>query len=116
MKLGALPVTGLRLDPATVLLLRRLGLKTIGAVMDVPRLSLTRRFAKTALPANPLLRLDQVLGKLAEPVSSIDPAPRLVVQTRLAEPIFDPTPICQRCAQICATSCNRQGRAAGGCI
>ncbi len=112
MKLGALPVTGLRLDPATVLLLRRLGLKTIGAVMDVPRLSLTRRFAKTALPANPLLRLDQVLGKLAEPVSSIDPAPRLIVQTRLAEPIFDPTPYLPA---LCADLCDQLQQAGQGC-
>ena len=102
-KLGALPVTGLRLDSETVLLLRRLGLKTIGAVMDVPRLSLTRRFVKAALPSNPLMRLDQALGKLAEPVASVDARPQFRVQSRLAEPIFDPTPyLPDLCAQLCA--------------
>jgi protein ImuB len=102
-KLGALPITGLRLDAATVLLLRRLGLKTIGAVMDVPRLSLTRRFVKAGLEANPLMRLDQVLGKLAEPVASVDAKPRFVVQSRLAEPIFDPTPyLPELCENLCA--------------
>ncbi|WP_181868971.1 Y-family DNA polymerase [Yoonia sediminilitoris] len=102
-KLGALPVTGLRLDPDTVLLLRRLGLKTIGALMDVPRLSLTRRFVKAGLAANPLLRLDQALGKLAEPVSSVDAAPQFRVQSRLAEPIFDPTPyLPELCEDLCA--------------
>ena len=102
-KLGPLPVTGLRLDAPTVLLLRRLGLKTIGAVMDVPRLSLTRRFVKAGLQANPLLRLDQALGKLAEPVSSVDAKPVLRAQARLAEPILDPTPhIPDLCADLCA--------------
>ena len=46
LKLGNLPVAGLRLDGDTLLLLQRLGLKTIEAVMNVPRLSLTRRFCK----------------------------------------------------------------------
>ena len=102
VKLGALPVTGLRLDGETVLLLRRLGLKTIGAVMDVPRLSLTRRFVKAALAANPLMRLDQALGKLAEPVASVDAKPRFLVQSRLAEPIFDPTPyLPELCENLC---------------
>ena len=102
-KLGPLPVTGLRLNADTVLLLRRLGLKTIGAVMDVPRLSLTRRFVKAGLEANPLMRLDQALGKLAEPVASVDAPPVIRAQARLAEPIFDPTPhLPELCEDLCA--------------
>ncbi len=112
VKLGALPVTGLRLDGETVLLLRRLGLKTIGAVMDVPRLSLTRRFVKAGLSANPLLRLDQALGKLAEPVSSVDAAPRFQAQSRLAEPIFDPTPYLP---ELCENLCDALKQAGMGC-
>lgn len=105
--LYALPVAGLRLDAGTVLLLHRLGLKTIGALMDVPRLSLTRRFAKAQLGANPLLRLDQALGHLAEPVASIEAPPRFCVQSRLAEPIFDPTPyVPELCADLCAALAN----------
>lgn len=111
-KLGALPVTGLRLDGETVLLLRRLGLKTIGAVVDVPRLSLTRRFVKAGLASNPILRLDQLMGKLAEPVSSIDKAPRFVVQSRLAEPIFDPTPYLP---DLCEDLCEALKQAGMGC-
>ena len=112
VKLGALPITGLRLDAPTILLLRRLGLKTIGAVMDVPRLSLTRRFAKAALAANPLLRLDQALGQLAEPVSSVDPAPRFMAQSRLAEPVLDPTPYLP---ELCASLCSSLQQAGVGC-
>lgn len=111
-KLGALPVTGLRLEPDTVLLLRRLGLKTIGAVMDVPRLSLTRRFVKAGLETNPLMRLDQALGKLAEPVASVEARPRFRVMTRLAEPIFDPTPYLP---ELCERLCDALERAGQGC-
>ena len=68
--MAALPVASLRLDTDTLLLLQRLGLKTVGQLADVPRLSLTRRFAKTELARNPLMRLDQAMGVLAEPVAS----------------------------------------------
>ena len=111
-KLGPLPVTGLRLTPDTVLLLRRLGLKTIGAVMDVPRLSLTRRFVKAELSSNPLLRLDQALGKLAEPVSSIAERPPIRVQARLAEPVLDPTP---HLPDLCEGLCDQLKAAGLGC-
>ena len=102
-QLGPLPVSALRLEAETVLLLRRLGLKTIAAVADVPRLSLTRRFARADLSGNPLLRLDQALGRLAEPVSSIEILPKFRVQSRLAEPIQDPTPyLASLCQDLCA--------------
>ena len=43
-KLAALHVSALRLDSETVRSLERLGLKTIGSLIDVPRLALARRF------------------------------------------------------------------------
>lgn len=90
--LAPLPVAALRLEAETVLLLQRLGLKTIGALAGVPRLALARRFVRAELAGNPLLRLDQATGRLAEPVSSVEAMPRFRVQSRLAEPILDPTP------------------------
>src|SRR5205823_9913906 len=42
-ELAPLPVTALRLDADTVRTLERLGLKTIGALLDMPRLALARR-------------------------------------------------------------------------
>lgn len=87
-----LPVRALRLDAPTVLTLERLGLKRIGALRDVPRMSLARRFREAELIANPLLRLDQLTGRLAEPVSSPEDPPRFAVQARLAEPVEDPVP------------------------
>jgi len=89
--LAALPVQGLRLTPDTVVLLRRLGLKTIGALAEAPRLSLTRRFARERLEANPQMRLDQALGALAEPVGSVEATPPLIASAPLPEPVQDPT-------------------------
>ena len=101
--LAPLPVAGLRLDPETLLLLNRLGLKTIGAIAAVPRLSLTRRFARAALQGNPLLRLDQAMGHLAEPVASEDARPRIKAEVRLPEAIQDPTAyLPELCAKLCA--------------
>lgn len=102
-KLAPLPAAGLRLDHETRLLLHRLGLKTIGAIAKVPRLSLTRRFVRAALQANPQLRLDQAMGHLAEPVASPEAHPRIKSEARLPEPIQDPTAyLSALCADLCA--------------
>ncbi len=87
-----LPVQALRLDADTILLLQRLGLSTVGEIAAVPRLSLARRFGQTAADRNPLARLDQLQGRVAEPVSAGTEPPRFAVQVRLAEPVQDPTP------------------------
>ena len=110
--LAPLPVAGLRLDGDTLVLLRRLGLKTIGALAAVPRLSLARRFIRSALPANPLLRLDQAMGGLAEPVASVDTPQRIRAEARLPEPIQDPTPYLP---SLCDDLCAQLGRQGLGC-
>lgn len=89
--LDRLPVAALRLSDDTRLLLRRLGLNQIGDLARIPRLSLMRRFARAPDWDNPLLRLDQVKGVLAEPLSAPDPAPVFRAEARLAEPVQDPT-------------------------
>jgi protein ImuB len=111
-KLASLPVAGLRLDHETRLLLRRLGLKTIGAVSQVPRLSLTRRFVRAALQANPQVRLDQVMGHLAEPVASPDAQPQIKTQARLPEPIQDPT---SYLPALCTDLCTQLTQHGFGC-
>lgn len=83
-----LPVAALRLDPATLLVLRRLGLKRIGDLSGVARPALARRFRNTRAPsANPLIRLDQLLGRVPEPLLPVIAAPIPLVQRRLMEPI-----------------------------
>lgn len=98
-----LPARALRLDADTVLLLKRLGLKSVGDIAAVPRLSLARRFNRATLPQNPLARLDQLQGRLPEPVSATAEPPRFAVQARLPEPVQDPTPhLPALCAELCA--------------
>jgi len=58
-KLSPLHVSALRLDPDTVRTLERLGLKTIGALVDMPRLALARRFKGEE---DVVLALDRLLG------------------------------------------------------
>jgi len=92
----------------SLMLLRRLGLKTIGALATVPRLSLARRFIRSPLPANPLLRLDQAMGLLAEPVASVDAPQRIRAEARLPDPIQDPTPyLPSLCDDLCAQLAHR---------
>jgi protein ImuB len=85
--LASLPVAALRLDPDTVRTLERLGLKTIGALLDVPRLALARRFrgGEDVVDA-----LDRMLGRKAEPLTAapVDPPPRALL--KLEEPATHP--------------------------
>ena len=84
--LAPLPVAALRLPADVVRTLERLGLKTIGALVGVPRRSLARRFREAD---NPLDALDRMLGRTPEPLTAapIDPPPRALM--RLAEPVAD---------------------------
>ena len=78
-QLSPLPVSALRLDPDTVRTLERLGLKTIGALIGVPRLALARRFRGAE---NVVDALDRALGRKPEPLTAApaDPPPRALHQ------------------------------------
>jgi protein ImuB len=85
--LAPLHVSALRLDPDTVRTLERLGLKTIGALMDMPRLALARRFREGE---NIVDALDRAFGRKPEPLTAAptDPPPRAAL--RLEEPATHP--------------------------
>jgi protein ImuB len=78
-KLAPLPVAALRLDPDTVRTLERLGLKTIGALAELPRLALARRFRGAADVVD---ALDRALGRKPEPLTAApaDPPPRVLLK------------------------------------
>ncbi len=80
--LADLPLFGLRIDRETVAGLNRLGLATIGALYDVPRASLARRFGLTLVT-----RLDQALGFVSEPVAPAAPVKIFAARMTLPEPI-----------------------------
>jgi protein ImuB len=98
--LGDLPVAALRLDDDVLTVLRRLGIKRLGELAGVSgehddpagkaaaRDSLLRRFRNHRSPAaNPLIRLDQLLGRVPEPLLPVIARPQPMVQRRLMEPI-----------------------------
>ncbi len=101
-RIAPMPVKAMRIDAKTIQLLQRLGLKTIGDLMAVPRISLARRFSKAPLAQNPLLRLDQMTGDLPEPISASADPPEFMAQSNLAEPVQDPTPhLPDLCTALC---------------
>ena len=98
--LGDLPVAALRLDDDVLTVLRRLGIKRLGELAGVSgagedpgreaaaRDALRRRFRNHRSPAaNPLLRLDQLLGRVPEPMLPVVERPIPLVQRRLMEPL-----------------------------
>ena len=90
--IAPLPVAALRIGEDTVRLLQRLGLKTLGALMQVPRVALMRRFDRMAAQVNPLVLLDRTLGRTAEPLNAPEDAVRWLVRVRVPEPVIDPVP------------------------
>lgn len=92
-RLSNLPVAALRLDDDVLTVLRRLGLKRLGDMTgrfdDIKgRDAIMRRFRNRRSPAaNPLVRMDQLLGKIPEPLLPVVPQHMPLVQRRLAEPI-----------------------------
>lgn len=80
--LAPLPVEGLRLAPETALTLRRLGFKRIGDLIGKPRAPFAARF-ETEL----LLRLDQALGTVPEPLPVLALPPAYLKTRTLLEPI-----------------------------
>ena len=77
-----LPIEALRLDPATRFSLRRLGLKRVGDLLDKPRAPLSRRFGSGLL-----LRLDQILGRIPEPIDPVAAPPLYETARRFLDPI-----------------------------
>jgi protein ImuB len=80
--LRPLPIAALRLDAEIVSSLRTLGFERIGDLMDQPRAPLTLRFG-------PLIgrRLDQALGRAAEPIEPFRGITIVEVRRVFAEPI-----------------------------
>ena len=80
--LASLPVAALRIDAETEAQLSRLGLRRIGDLSGQPRAPLARRFGKALV-----LRLDQALGRVPEPISPRAAPPRFALRLTLPEPI-----------------------------
>lgn len=93
--LAPLPVAALRLDPAIVQGLHRVGLRQVGDLINMPRDALARRFG-----AEIGQRLDQAFGNLPEPLSPLGEVPTRRVRLSFAEPIADPVDLARAAARL----------------
>lgn len=108
--LAGLDVAALRLAPGVCDLLRRLGLKRIGRLYDLPRAPLAARFGEGLLA-----RLDQAVGRAEEAISPLSPAAHYGVRMMFPEPVARLDDIEQAGARLAAALClrlQRDGRGA----
>ncbi len=80
--LALLPLRALRIGEETADGLRRLGLDLVGQLADMPRGPVARRFGDALLP-----RLDQAMGRVAEPIQPVLPPGTISVRRAFVEPI-----------------------------
>jgi protein ImuB len=93
--LADMPIAALRLSSETRTALRRLGLKTVGALIDKPRAPFAARFA-----AELLRRLDQALGRVDEPLVPIVAPPVYHSLHYLMEPIVTAAAVVARASRL----------------
>ncbi len=93
--LADMPIAALRLSSETRIALRRLGFKTVGALIDKPRAPFAARFA-----AELLRRLDQALGRVDEPLVPIVAPPVYHSLQYLIEPIVTAAAVVVRASRL----------------
>ena len=80
--IASLPIEALRLTADATEASRRFGLETVADLLPLPRAPLARRLGRDAI-----LRLDQALGREAEPIAPTLLEEMIVTERRLLEPI-----------------------------
>ena len=108
--IATLPVAALRLDPALVQGLHRVGLRRVGDIIAMPRDALARRFGEEIGK-----RVDQARGDLPEPLSPMSEVPTRRVRLNFAEPIADPADLAgaaERLTEDLVTRLAREGMGA----
>lgn len=112
--LAPFPIEALRLEPDTVLLLRRLGLKRIGQLYGLPRASLERRFHSRDAAESVLRRLDEALGRRNETRAPLLPAPDFVARLPFAEPLISHDGVLAGLERLAGELCGMLVRARAG--
>ncbi|MDO7841921.1 Y-family DNA polymerase [Sphingomonas immobilis] len=80
--IAPLPVAALRLEDAALTAARRFGLERVVDLLPLPRGPLARRLGRGAIE-----RLDQAIGRVAEPIEGVVPFATPTAECRLLEPI-----------------------------
>jgi protein ImuB len=99
-EVASLPLAALRLDPTLVERLRRLGFESIADLAATPRAPLALRFG-----SEPGRRLDQMFGRLAEPIQPIRWPELIQVRHAFAEPIAAPETLACYIGQLVEALC-----------
>lgn len=107
--LAGLPPEALRLAPGALALLERLGIARIDALMALPRGPLARRAGAAVL-----MRLDQALGRLGEPIAPLPAAVPLAARMDFPEPLIDAAPLAAAIAALSEDICARLDAAGMG--
>ncbi|PRY94636.1 protein ImuB [Hasllibacter halocynthiae] len=107
--LAPLPVRALRIGADQAKFLERVGLKTIGALSEVDRVALARRFPPRRGLTDPVLQLDRATGRMPEPVVPDADVPRFLARARLVEPVMDVAPLLQGLAVDLCRALDREG-------
>ncbi|MFO1155183.1 MAG: DNA polymerase Y family protein [Rhodospirillales bacterium] len=97
---AGLPLAALRLDPHLAERLRRLGFETIADLAATPRAPLALRFG-----AEPGRRLDQLFGRLGEPIQPLRPPELVEVRRAFAEPIGAPETLARHIGRLVEALC-----------
>lgn len=107
--LAQLPLAALRLEDAVLAAAKHFGIGSIGELIAMPRGPLARRFGRRTVE-----RIDQALGRIAEPFDPIVPhePPRALL--RLLEPIATAEAIARVLCDLMAMLINRLERASLG--
>ena len=98
--LTPLPLAALRLPPAVIEALSKVGLRRIGDVLPIPRASLAARFDKRVLQ-----HLDQALGRVQHPLSPRRPIPAMDARLAFADPIGHNNDVARATSQLLAALC-----------
>lgn len=107
--LAPLPVAALRLAPDVVDGLRLLGIERIAALYPLPRAPLVLRFGSAIA-----LRLDQALGRAAEPLQPFLPSDVLQARLAFVEPLLTAEGLTAAMESLVATLCRKLGAAGRG--
>ena len=105
--LNELPVAGLRLSAEIVALLRRLGLKTVGQLDALPHAALGKRFSSKEAYESVLLRLDQLFGRVEEPLSPRQPPPVYRVEQAFLDPLIEPETLIHGLTWLTSALCRK---------
>jgi len=80
--IAPLPLAALRLEPSALTAAKRFGLECVGDLLPLPRGPLAKRLGRGAMN-----KLDQAIGRLAEPINGVVPFDAPLAKRSLLEPI-----------------------------